>query len=78
MDFATDDDGQRVIRVTGPYGSGDMAPLLEFTIESSANLTDWEVVESVDTDDGVGDMALTPDAATSAKFFRVTVAELDE
>jgi len=78
LDFATDDDGQRVIRVTGPYGTGDLAPLLEFTIESSANLTDWEVVESVDTYDGVGDMAFTPDAATPARFFRVTVAELDE
>ena len=78
LDFATDDDGQRVIRVTGPYGTGDLAPLLEFTIESSANLTDWEVVESVDIYDGVGDMAFTPDAATPARFFRVTVAELDE
>ena len=78
LDFATDDDGQRVIRVTGPYGTGDLAPLLEFTIESSANLTDWEVVESVDTYDGVGDMAFTPDTATPARFFRVTVAELDE
>ncbi|MDC0309321.1 ankyrin repeat domain-containing protein [bacterium] len=78
LDFATDDDGQRVIRVTGPYGTGDLAPLLEFTIESSANLTDWEVVESVDTYDGVGDMAFTPDTATPARFFRMTVAELDE
>ncbi|MBT4624145.1 MAG: ankyrin repeat domain-containing protein [Verrucomicrobia bacterium] len=78
LDFAIDDDGQRVIRVTGPYGTGDLAPLLEFTIESSANLTDWEVVESVDTYDGVGDMAFTPDTATPARFFRVTVAELDE
>ena len=76
--FATDDDGQRVIRVTGPYGVGDLAPLLEFAIESSANLTDWDVAESVDTDDGVGEMAFTPDAAIPAKFFRVTVAELDE
>ncbi len=78
LGFATDDDDQRVIRVVGPYGVGDLAPLLEFTIESSANLTDWEVVESVDTYDGVGDMAFTPDAATPARFFRVTVAELDE
>ena len=64
--------------MTGPYGTGDLAPLLEFTIESSANLTDWEVVESVDTYDGVGDMAFTPDTATPARFFRMTVAELDE
>ena len=67
-----------MIRVVGPYGVGDLAPLLEFTIESSTNLSDWDTVESVDSDDGVGDMAFTPDAATPARFFRVTVAELDE
>ena len=78
LDFATNDDDERVIRVVGPYGVGDLAPLLEFTIESSTNLSDWDTVESVDSDDGVGDMAFTPDAATPARFFRVIVAELDE
>ncbi len=78
LDFASDDDDQRVIRVTGPYGVGDLAPLLEFAIEASDNLSDWEVVESVDTQDGIGDMALAPDADSPAKFFRVSVAELEE
>ena len=78
LGFAMDDDAQRVIRVVGPYGIGDIAPLLEFTIESSTNLSDWEIVESVDTDDGIGDMAFTPDAATPSKFFRVVVEEIDE
>ena len=78
LDFATNDDDERVIRVVSPYGVGDLAPLLEFTIESSTNLSDWDTVESVDSDDGVGDMAFTPNAATPARFFRVTVAKLDE
>ena len=78
LGFAMDDDDQRVIRVVGPYGIGDIAPLLEFTIESSTNLSDWEIVESVDTDDGIGDMAFTPDAATPSKFFRVVVEEIEE
>ena len=78
LGFAMDDDGNKLIKVVGPYGTSDLAPLLEFTIESSANLSDWNIVESVDSDDGVGDMVFTPDPTTSAKFFRVTVAELDD
>ncbi len=78
LGFAMDDDGQRVFRVVGPCGIGDIAPLLEFTIESSTNLSDWEIVESVDTYDGIGDMAFTPDAATPSKFFRVVVEEIEE
>ncbi len=78
LGFATDDDGNKLIKVVGPYGTSDLAPLLEFTIESSTNLSDWNTVESVDSDDGVGDMAFTPDPMTPAKFFRVTVAELDD
>lgn len=78
LGFATDDDGNNLIKVVGPYGTSDLAPLLEFTIESSTNLSDWNTVESVDSDDGVGDMAFTPDPMTPAKFFRVTVAELDD
>ena len=78
LGFATDDDGNKLVKVIGPYGTGDRAPLLEFTIESSTNLSDWEAGEAFDTVDGVGEMAFTPDAATPARFFRVTVAELDE
>ena len=64
--------------MVGPYGTGDLAPLLEFAIESSNNLSDWQIIESIDTDDGVGDLAFTPDATIPAKFFRVTVAEIKE
>ena len=78
LGFATDDDGNKLVKVVGPYGTGDRAPLLEFTIESSTNLSDWEAGEAFDTVDGVGEMAFTPDAATPARFFRVTVAEHDE
>jgi ankyrin repeat protein len=78
LGFATDDDGNKLVKVVGPYGTGDRAPLLEFTIESSTNFSDWEAGEAFDTVDGVGEMAFTPDAATPARFFRVTVAELDE
>ena len=78
LGFATDDDGNKLVKVIGPYGTGDRAPLLEFTIESSTNLSDWEAGEAFDAVDGVGEMAFTPDAATPARFFRVTVAELDE
>jgi hypothetical protein len=78
LGFAMDDDGQRVIRVVDPYGIGDIVPLLEFTIEFSTNLSDWEIVESVDTDDGIGDMAFAPDTRSPARFFRVSVAELEE
>ena len=78
LGFATDDDGNKLVKVIGPYGTGDRAPLLEFTIESSTNLSDWEAGEAFDAVDGVGEMAFTPDAATPARFFRATVAELDE
>jgi len=78
LGFASDDDGNKLVKVVGPYGTSDFAPLLEFTIESSTNLSDWDTVESVDSDDGVSDMAFTPDPTTPAKFFRVTVVELDE
>jgi len=78
LGFATDDDGNKLVKVVGPYGTGDRAPLLEFTIESSTNFSDWEAGEAFDTVDGVGEMAFTPDAATPARFFRVTVAEHDE
>ena len=78
LGFATDDDGNKLVKVVGPYGTGDRAPLLEFTIESSTNLSDWEAGEAFDAVDGVGEMAFTPDAATPARFFRVTVAEHDE
>jgi len=71
-------DFSSVAATDGTYGIGDIAPLLEFTIESSTNLSDWEIVESVDTDDGIGDMAFTPDAATPSKFFRVVVEEIEE
>ncbi len=39
---------------------------------------DWEVVESVDTQDGIGDMALALDAGSPKKFFRVSVEQLEE
>ena len=78
LDFAMDDEGQRIIRVVGPYGLGDIAPLLEFAIETSTNLGDWEIGESVDTVDGVGELEFTLDAVTPSKFFRVIVEEMDE
>ncbi|MEC8988407.1 MAG: ankyrin repeat domain-containing protein, partial [Verrucomicrobiota bacterium] len=78
LDFGIDDEGQQIIRVVGPYGLGDIAPLLEFAIETSANLGDWEIIESVDTFDGVGEFEFTLDAVTPSKFFRVVVKEIDE
>ncbi|MDP6795652.1 MAG: ankyrin repeat domain-containing protein [Verrucomicrobiota bacterium] len=78
VEFATDEDGQRIFRVVGSYGTGDLAPLLEFTIETSMNLSDWETVESIDTEDGVGVMEFEVDRATPARFFRVAVDELEE
>ena len=78
LDFALDDEGQRIIRVVGPYGLGDIAPLLEFAIETSAKLGNWEIGESVDTVDGVGELEFTLDAVTPSKFFRVIVEQIDE
>ena len=78
VEFATDEDGQQVFRVVGPYGTSDLAPLLEFTIEMSINFSDWETGESFDTEDGVGVMEFEVDRAISAGFFRVAVDELEE
>ena len=78
VEFGTDEDGQRVFRVIGPYGTGDVTPLLEFTIETSINLSDWESAESIDTEDGVGELEFEPDPADPARFFRVAVHELEE
>jgi len=78
VDFATDDEGQRVFRVVGPYGTGDITPLLEFTIETSTNLSDWETAESIDTDDGVGMLEFEVDPAAPARFFRILIEEIEE
>lgn len=78
VEFGTDEDGQRVFRVFGPYGTGDLTPLLEFTIETSINFSDWESAESIDTEDGVGELEFEPDPADTARFFRVAVDELEE
>ena len=78
VDFATDDEGQRVIRVAGPYGTGDITPLLEFTIETSANLSDWETAESIDTEDGIGVVEFEVDPAAPARFFRIVIEEIEE
>ncbi|HJO09404.1 MAG TPA: hypothetical protein QGH16_06105 [Verrucomicrobiota bacterium] len=52
--------------------------MLEFTIKASDNLSDWKVVESMNTEDRIGDMAFAQEADSSAKFFRVCVAELED
>ncbi len=78
VDVTNDEDGQRVFRVIGPYGTGDIAPLLEFNIENSINLSVWEVVESVDTEDGIGMLEFESEPADLARFFRVSVNEIEE
>ena len=78
VEFATDENGQQVFRVVGPYGTGNRAPLLGFAIETSINLSDWESAESVDTEDGVGVLKFEPDPEVPARFFRVAVNELEE
>ena len=67
-----------MFRVIGPYGTGDVTPLLEFTIETSINFSDWESAESIDTEDGVGELEFEPDPADPARFFRVAVDQLEE
>ena len=78
MEFATEEDGQQVLRVVGPYGKWNKTPPFEFTIETSINLSDWESAESVDTEDGVGVLKFEPDPEVPARFFRVAVNELEE
>jgi len=73
-----DENGQQVLRVVGPYGTGNRAPLLGFAIETSFNLSDWESAGSVDTKDGVGVLKFEPNPEVPVRFFRVVVNELEE
>ena len=76
--LARDDDGNELIRVVGPYGTDDLTPQLEFTIEQSADFVDWEITEAVDTSEGIGEMLFEADSEVPVRFYRVSVAELDE
>ena len=78
LGLAHDDDGNELIRVVGPYGTDDLTPQLEFTIEQSADFVDWEITEAVDTSEGIGEMLFEADSEVPARFYRVSVAELDE
>ena len=78
IDFINDDDGNKLIRVIGPYGIGDLTPQLEFVLEVSDNFEDWEILESIDTDDGVGEMEFNPDEIVQSQFYRVVINEIED
>lgn len=78
LSFARDDDGERLIRVVGPYGNGDTTPQLEFVIEASSDFSDWEIVEAVDTNEGVGEAIFEIDPDIPAKFLRVAINEIED
>ena len=78
LSFARDDDGDRLIRVVGPYGNGDTTPQLEFVIEASSDFSDWEIVEAVDTNEGVGETIFEIDPDIPANFLRVAVNEIED
>ncbi len=78
LSFARDDDGERLIRVVGPYGNGDKTPQLEFVIEASSDFSDWEIVEAVDTNEGVGEAIFEIDPDIPAKFLRVAINEIED
>ena len=78
LSFARDDDGERLIRVVGPYGNGDTTPQLEFVIEASSDFSDWKIVEAVDTNEGVGEAIFEIDPDISAKFLRVAINEIED
>ncbi|MDP6892068.1 MAG: ankyrin repeat domain-containing protein [Verrucomicrobiota bacterium] len=78
LDFINDDDGNKLIRVVGPYGMGDLTPQLEFVLEVSDNFEDWEILESIDTDDGVGELEFNPQAIVQSRFYRVVINEIED
>ena len=78
IDFINDDDGNKLIRVIGPYGIGDLTPQLEFVLEVSDNFEDWEILESIDTDDGVGEMEFNPDEIVQSQFYRIVINEIED
>ena len=78
LSFARDDDGERLIRVVGPYGNGNTTPQLEFVIEASSDFSDWEIVEAVDTNEGVGEAIFEIDPDIPAKFLRVAINEIED
>jgi len=78
LSFISDDEGNELIRVVGPYGTDDLTPQLEFTIEQSSNFIDWDVMEAVDIFEGIGEMLFETDAEDSSRFYRVAVTELEE
>jgi ankyrin repeat protein len=67
--------GQRVINLVGPYGKTKHAPKLVFNIQTSSDLARWQFIKAVATQNGVGRIALAPDAGVAAKFFRVAVSD---
>ena len=77
LDFVIDD-GSQLIRVLGPYGMGDLAPQLEFVIESSVNFIDWDILEAVDTEDGIGEIEFQPQEDIQSRFYRVLVNEIED
>ena len=78
LSFARDDDGERLIRVVGPYGNGDTTPQLEFVIEASSDFSVWKIVEAVDTNEGVGEAIFEIDPDIPAKFLRVAINEIED
>ncbi|MEE2614277.1 MAG: ankyrin repeat domain-containing protein [Verrucomicrobiota bacterium] len=78
LDFINDDDGNKLIRVVGPYGMGDLTPQLEFVLEVSDNFEDWEILESIDTDDGVGELEFNPQEIVQSRFYRVVINEIED
>ena len=77
LDFVSDD-GSQLIRVLGPYGMGDLTPQLEFVIESSVNFIDWDILEAVDTEDGIGEIEFQPQEDIQSRFYRVLVNEIED
>ena len=78
LEFVNDEDGNELIRVIGPYGLGDLTPQLEFTLESSVNFKNWILLESVDTEDGVGEIDFNADNLFQSRFYRVLVNEIED
>jgi ankyrin repeat protein len=78
LSIVRDDDGDRLIHVVGPYGNGDTTPQLEFVIEASSNFSDWEIVEAVDTNEGVGETVFEIESDILAKFLRVAINEIED
>ena len=78
LDFIYDDDGNDLIRIIGPYGMGDLTPQLEFALEVSDNFENWKILESIDTDDGVGEIEFNPQEGVESRFYRVIINEIED